>query len=43
MQRHRHQRVGFGQKLAAGLADPASHHRRQVQPVAIFERMDQGA
>ena len=43
MQRHRHQRVGLGQQLAAGLADPASHHRRQIEPIAIFERMDQGA
>jgi hypothetical protein len=41
MQRHRHQRVGLGQQLAAGLADPPPHHRRQVEPVAIFERMDQ--
>jgi hypothetical protein len=43
VQRHRDQRIGLGQNLAAGVADPAPHHRRQIEPVAIFEGMDQGA
>jgi hypothetical protein len=42
-QRHRHQRIGVGQKLVPGLRDPASHHRREVEPVAIFQRMNQSA
>jgi hypothetical protein len=42
VQRHRHERVGFGKELAAGVADPASHHRREIEAVAVFEGMHQG-
>ncbi len=41
MQRHRDQRVGFGENFASRLADPASHHRRNVELVAIFEGMNE--
>ena len=37
MQRHRHERVGFGEKFASGLTDPAAHHWRKIKPIAIFE------
>ena len=43
MQGHRDQRVGFREKLAPGLADPATHHWRKIKPIAIFERVHQGA
>ena len=43
MQRHRQQRVGVGQQLAAGARHPAAHHRRQIEPVAIFEGQHQRA
>ncbi len=37
MQRHRHQRVGLGEQFAAGARHPAAHHRRKIEPVAVFE------
>ncbi len=43
VQRYRHKSVGLDQEFAAGLRDPASHHRHQVEPVAIFECMHQAA
>jgi hypothetical protein len=43
VQRHRHQRIRLGQQLAAGLGEPAAHHRREIEPVAIFERVHQRA
>ena len=43
MQRHRNQRVGLGKKPASGKRGPTSHHRREIEPVAIFERMHQRA
>ena len=43
VQRHRHKRIGFRQKLAAGSCEPASHHRREIKPVGILERMHQRA
>jgi hypothetical protein len=43
MQRHRDERVGLGKELASGEREPASHHRREIEPVAIFERVDQRA
>jgi hypothetical protein len=41
MQRHRDERVSLGNKLASGKREPAPHHRRKIEPVAIFERMHQ--
>ncbi len=41
MQGNRHQRIGLGQKFPAGLADPAPHHRREVEPIATFKGMHQ--
>ena len=41
--RHRDKRVGIRQKLAAGPCEPASHHRREIKPVAILERVHQRA
>jgi len=43
VQRHGNKRIRFSQQLAAGLADPAPHHGRKVERVAIFESMHQGA
>jgi len=43
VQRHRDDSVGLGQKVAAGMAEPAPHHWRKVEPVAIFESVHQGA
>ena len=37
MQRHRHERVGVGEQFAPGARHPAAHHRRKIEPVAIFE------
>jgi hypothetical protein len=34
---------GLGEDFTPGAADPAAHHRREVEPVAIFESMHQGA
>ena len=41
MQRHRHERVGFDEKFASGLTDPAAHHWRKIKPIAIFECVHQ--
>ena len=41
VQRHRNEGVGVGEELAAGMRHPASHHRREVEPVAVFQRMDE--
>jgi hypothetical protein len=43
MQRHRQERVGIGGELAAGARHPTSHHRRQIEPVAVFEGEHQRA
>ena len=43
MQRHRDQRVGIRREFAAGARHPAAHRRGEIEPVAIFERMDQRA
>ena len=43
MQRHRQQRVGVGEQFAAGARHPAPHHRRQIEPVAVFEGQHQRA
>ena len=37
MQRHRHDGVGLGEELAAGIRHPAAHGGREVEPVAVFE------
>ncbi len=37
------QRVGVGEQLAAGARHPAAHHRREIEPVAVFEGMHQRA
>jgi len=43
MQRHRHERVGIVGQLAPGPRHPAAHGRRQIEPVAVFERMHERA
>ena len=43
MQRHRHQRVGAFKQLAAGARHPLAGGRREVEPVAVFQRMHQCA
>jgi hypothetical protein len=43
VQRNRNERVGFGEDFTPGAADPAAHHRREVEPVPIFEGMHQDA
>ena len=43
MQRYRYQRIRLGEKLASGEREPASHHGGELEPVAIFECMHQGA
>ena len=43
VQRHRHQRVGLAQERAPGIRHPAAHGGREVEPVAVFERMHQRA
>ena len=41
MQRHWHQRIGVGEQLAAGPCHPSPHGRREVEPVAVFQGMDE--
>jgi hypothetical protein len=41
MQRHRNQRIGVGEQVAAGPCHPSSHGRREVEPVAVFQGMDE--
>ena len=43
MQRHRHQRIGLVQQFAAGARHPAAHGGREIEPVAVFQRMHQRA
>ena len=42
MQGHWNERIGLAQELAPGGGHPASHGGCEVEPVAIFERLDQG-
>ena len=41
VQRHRHQGVGVLQQLAARIGHPSAKRWRHVEPVAVFQRMDQ--
>jgi len=43
MQRHGDQRVGLSQQLAAGACHPLAEHGREIEPVAVFERVYQFA
>ncbi len=43
MQRHRDERIGLGQEFASGARGPAAERRRQIEAVAVFERMHQRA
>ena len=43
VQRHRHERIGIAQELLACTCHPAPDHRREIHPVAVFERVDQRA
>src|SRR5262245_38630103 len=41
VQRHRNDGVGVGKQLAAGTRHPASHGRGEIEPVAVFQGMDE--
>ena len=41
VQRHRHDGVGVGEQLAPGIRHPASHGRGEIEPVAVFQGMDE--
>ncbi len=41
MQRHRHDQIGLGDQLMACAQHHRAHGPRQLQPVAIFQPVDQ--
>ncbi len=43
MQRHRHHGIGIGDELTAGIRHPAPHGGREIEPIAVFQGMDEGA
>ena len=43
MQRHRHDDVGSREKRATGIRHPASHGGSKIEPIAIFQGVDQRA
>ena len=43
VQRHRNQRIGLAEQFMAGPCHPATHGRRQIGAVLVFQRMHQRA